>query len=71
MDQRGNLDQEEGAKVLNRDEGVYSLSHVYDKLLQQQRTVHSVDGKKYASRGSEASESAHYWGSLPLEDETV
>ena len=25
-----------GAKVLNRDEGVYSLSHVYDKLLQQQ-----------------------------------
>ena len=35
-----------GAKVLNRDEGVYSLSHVYDKLLQQQRTVHSVDGEK-------------------------
>ena len=49
-----------GAKVLNRDEGVYSLSHMYDKLLQQQRTVHSVDGKKYASRGSEAAESAHY-----------
>ena len=34
-----------GAKVLNRDEGVYCLSHVYDKLLEQQRTVHSVDGK--------------------------
>ena len=47
------------------------LSHVYDQLLQQQRTVHSADSKKYASRGSEAAESAHYWGSPPSEDESV
>ena len=34
------------ARIPNRDEGIYSLIHVYDQLLQQQRTVHSVDEKK-------------------------
>ena len=41
-----------GAKVLNRDEGVYCLSHVYDKLLQQQRTVHSVEDEDEDERRS-------------------
>ena len=33
--------------------------------------LHSVDGKKYASHRNESTELAHYWGSLPSEDETV
>ena len=34
-----------GPNVLNGDEGVYSLSHVYDQLLQH-RTPHSMDRRK-------------------------
>ena len=41
-----------GAQVINRDEGTYSLSHVYDQLLQ--RTSHSGIENRNTTRGSTA-----------------
>ena len=48
-----------GDKTINRDEGTYNLSHVYNQLLQP-RTSHSGNENTTSTRGSAAAKSAHY-----------
>ena len=40
-----------GDDVINRDEGTYSLNHVFDQLLEQQPRQHRVDKTGNSSRG--------------------
>ena len=54
-----------GAQVINHDEGTYSLSHVYDQLLQV-KTSHSGDESKQPSRGNAVARLLHYWWNLPI-----
>ena len=54
------VDQDERVNILNCNEGVYSLSHMYDQLLLQERSLPSVDEKNCASCRSEMVGSVHY-----------
>ena len=48
VDQGSHVNQDEVTEVLNRDEGVYTLSHMYNQLLQQ-RALHSTGENSHVS----------------------
>ena len=58
--------RKQGPNVLNRDEGVYSLSLMCMTSCCKELWTLGM-GKKYASCGSKTTGSAHYWRSLPSE----